>query len=99
MLYVILVAAALIFAIILYDKPKMKLVFKDGEVSSHSAGIDKTFLHRCKDIAKQHPFNGTVKIYKTRKQFRVKFSKNVPNKTRHILRNALPNAKAQAKKR
>ncbi|GAD81396.1 DUF3634 family protein [Vibrio ezurae] len=99
MLYVMLIAAALIFAIVLYDKPKMKLVFKDGQVSSHSGKVDKMFLHKCKEIVKQHPFDGTVKVYQSRKQYRVKFSKGVPNKTRHTLRSALPGSKANNKKR
>ncbi|MFA0027721.1 hypothetical protein BCS96_14395 [Vibrio breoganii] len=99
MLYVILIAAALIFAIVLYDKPKMKLTFKEGEVSSHIGQVDKSFLHKCKDIARKNPFNGTMKVYKSREQYRVKFSKGVPNKTRHILRSALPGAKSPAHKR
>ncbi|OBT12192.1 hypothetical protein A9264_03395 [Vibrio sp. UCD-FRSSP16_10] len=99
MLYVILVAAALIFAIVLYDKPKMKLVFKQGQVSSHSGSVDKAFLHKCEDIVRKQPFEGTLKVYQSQNQYRMKFSKGVPNKTRHILRSALPGAKLNGKKR
>lgn len=99
MLYVILIAAALIFAIILYDKPLAKLKFKDGQLDSHQGNVDKQFLIRTKEIARKQPFSGIIKIYKSKKQYRVKFSKSVPNKLRHELRNILPGSKPHSKKR
>ncbi|CAM2943974.1 DUF3634 family protein [Vibrio rarus] len=99
MLYVILLAAILIFAIVLYDKPFMKIQFKQGDVSAYSGHVDKDFLHQCKSIVKGNPFDGTVKVYRSRKQYRMKFSKGIPNKTRHILRSALTGGKPHAKKR
>ncbi|WP_261817364.1 DUF3634 family protein [Vibrio gallicus] len=99
MLYVIVIAAILIFGIILYDKPLASYVFKQGNLTKSQGAVDKQFVLKSKEIARKQPFSGTVKVYKTRKQYKVKFSKSIPNKVRHALREQLPGSKAHTKKR
>ncbi len=99
MLYVILIAAILIFAIVFYDKPLAVYVFKDGELASSKGNTDKQFINRSREIARKHPFSGTVKVYKRRKQYSAKFSKNIPNKIRHNLREQLPGSRAHHNKK
>lgn len=94
MLYVILIAAILIFAVVFYDKPLATYVFKDGELVTDKGETDKQFINRSKEIARKNPFSGTVKVYKRRKQYSAKFSKSIPNKIRHSLREQLPGSKA-----
>lgn len=90
MLYVIIIAAILVFWLVAIDRPILKMVFKDGELASHKGNLPPSFGHSCKDIAHKTPFNGTVKVYMTRSGAKLTFSKGISSKVQQRIRNVFP---------
>jgi len=101
MLYVVIVAALVIFWLVAVDRPKLKLEFKEGELTSHKGNLPHGFGHACKEIARKTPFSGVVKIYITRTGAKLIFSKSVPHKVQQRIRNVFPHQgfKSQGKKK
>jgi hypothetical protein len=90
MLYVILIATALVIWLVAADRPVLKLEFKDGELVKHKGNLPHGFGHNCKEIGHKNPFTGVIKVYMTRSGAKLKFSKSVPSKTQQRIRNVFP---------
>lgn len=90
MLWVLVVAAILIFWLVGVDRPRLKMEFKDGELLKVKGHLPATFKHNCLDIAHRQPFSGLIKVYSTRSGAKLTFSKTIPNKIQQRIRNVFP---------
>ncbi|MGR5237802.1 DUF3634 family protein [Vibrio alfacsensis] len=90
MLYVILIAAVVIFWLIAVDRPVLKVSFENGRMSKVKGHIPPSFKHNLQDIAEHNPFNGEMKVYSQRTGMRLAFSKDVPKKIQQRIRNVFP---------
>lgn len=90
MLYVILIAAAVIFWLIAVDRPVLKVKFEQGQISKVKGHIPPSFKHNLQDIAEHSPFDGEMKVYNQRTGMRLTFSKDVPKKVQQRIRNVFP---------
>lgn len=101
MLYVVIVAALLVFWLVIADRPKLKLEFKDGELIKHKGNLPHGFGHACKEIAHKNPFSGVIKVYMTTSGAKLTFSKSVPHKIQQRIRNVFPHQgfKSQGKRK
>ncbi|PWI34161.1 DUF3634 domain-containing protein [Vibrio albus] len=90
MLYVIAAAAVLILWLVAFDRPALKLVFKDGLLDKSKGNVPHAFGQNCKEIARKTPFSGTVKVYMTRSGAKMTFSKSIPHKIQQRIRNVFP---------
>lgn len=69
MLYVILVAAIIIFWLVAIDRPILVVSFKDGHLVRSKGHFPPTFKHNLIDIAQHEPFSGKLRcINKGRSQ-------------------------------
>ncbi len=85
MLYVILIAAVVIFWLIAVDRPVLKVKFEQGQISKVKGHIPPSFKHNLQDIAEHSPFDGEMKVYNQRTGMRLTFSKDVPKKFNNAL--------------
>ena len=90
MLYVILIAAVVIFWLIVVDRPVLKVKFEKGHISKVKGHIPPSFKHNLQDIAEHAPFDGEMRVYNQRTGMRLAFSKEVPKKVQQRIRNAFP---------
>ncbi|MGR5070029.1 MULTISPECIES: DUF3634 family protein [Vibrio] len=90
MLYVILIAAVVIFWLIAVDRPVLKVSFENGRMSKVKGHLPPSFKHNLQDIAEHDPFNGEMKVYSQRTGMRLAFSKDVPKKVQQRIRNVFP---------
>lgn len=61
MLYVILVAAIIIFWLVAIDRPILVVSFKDGHLVRSKGHFPPTFKHNLIDIAQHEPFSGKLR--------------------------------------
>jgi hypothetical protein len=66
MLYVILIAALIIFWLVAVDRPILKVTFKDGTLSKVKGHFPPTFKHNVTEITEVTPFSGEMKVYQQR---------------------------------
>ncbi len=90
MLYVILIAAVVIFWLIAVDRPVLKILFNEGRISKVKGHIPPSFKHNLEDISEHNPFTGELKVYNQRTGMRLVFSKDIPKKTQQRIRNVFP---------
>ncbi|PIB17239.1 DUF3634 family protein [Vibrio rotiferianus] len=90
MLYVILIAAVVIFWLIAVDRPVLKVNFDKGNLTKVKGHIPPSFKHHLQDIAEHFPFDGQLKVYSQRTGMRLVFSKQVPKKVQQRIRNVFP---------
>ncbi|MDK9775527.1 MULTISPECIES: DUF3634 family protein [Vibrio] len=90
MLYVILIAAVVIFWLIAVDRPVLKVNFDKGSLTKVKGHIPPSFKHNLQDIAEHFPFDGQLKVYSQRTGMRLVFSKQVPKKVQQRIRNVFP---------
>ena len=90
MLYVILIAAVVIFWLIVVDRPVLKVKFEKGHISKASRGLGDVYKRQLQDIAEHAPFDGEMKVYNQRTGMRLAFSKEVPKKIQQRIRNVFP---------
>ncbi|PQJ46051.1 hypothetical protein BTO00_07965 [Vibrio campbellii] len=90
MLYVILIAAVVIFWLIVVDRPVLKVKFEKGHISKVKGHIPPSFKHNLQDIAEHAPFDGEMRVYNQRTGMRLAFSKEVPKKVQQRIRNVFP---------
>ncbi|OOE43624.1 MULTISPECIES: DUF3634 family protein [Salinivibrio] len=89
--YFLLISFAIFLAFMLIDRPLIVIAFKDGQLVRHKGKVPKGFLHDCQDIAKRHPFTGTVKVYSNRfKPAKVVMSRSVDNRIQQRIKNVFP---------
>ncbi len=90
MLYVILIAAIVIFWLIAVDRPVLKVSFEEGRISAVKGHMPPSFKHNLEDISEHNPFTGVMKVYNQRTGMRLVFSKEVPKKAQQRIRNVFP---------
>lgn len=90
MLYVILIAAAIIFWLVAVDRPVLVVTFKDGQLIKSKGHLPHTFKHNLVDIAQHDPFSGQLKVYQQRTGAKLVFSKRIPKKVQQRIRNVFP---------
>ncbi len=90
MLYVILIAAAVIFWLVAVDRPVLKVTFKEGTLTKIKGHFPPTFKHNVTEIAEVTPFSGDIKVYQQRTGMKLVFSSNVPKKVQQRIRNVFP---------
>lgn len=64
MLYVILIAAVVIFWLIAVDRPILKVSFDEGHISKVKGHIPPSFKHNLEDISEHNPFTGEMKAHR-----------------------------------
>lgn len=99
MLYVILIAAILVFWLVAVDRPVLKVTFVDGKISKEKGHFPPTFRHNVVDIAEHAPFDGELKVYQLRTGTKLVFSKQVPKKVQQRIRNVFPHQGFKSKGR
>ncbi|BBM64645.1 MULTISPECIES: DUF3634 family protein [Vibrio] len=90
MLYVILIAAVVIFWLVAVDRPVLKVSFDHGKISKIKGHIPPSFKHNLQDIVDHNSFAGEMKVYNQRTGMRLTFSKEVPKKVQQRIRNVFP---------
>lgn len=90
MLYVILIAALIIFWLVAVDRPVLKVTFKDGTLSKVKGHFPPTFKHNVTEIAEVTPFSGEMKVYQQRTGMKLVFTEQVPKKVQQRIRNVFP---------
>ncbi|GAL03575.1 DUF3634 family protein [Photobacterium aphoticum] len=90
MWYVILLVVAVCLLVFIIDRPAMLLKFEDGKLVQQKGNIPRGFLMGCKDIAQKQPFSGKIKVYNTRFNTKLVFSKTVPSKVKQRIHNVFP---------
>ena len=90
MLYVILIAAVVIFWLVAVDRPVLKVEFKHGKIESSKGHFPAKFHHNVQEIAENTPFDGQMKVYQLRTGPKLMFSKQVPKKVQQRIRNVFP---------
>ncbi|NMS24899.1 DUF3634 family protein, partial [Vibrio parahaemolyticus] len=66
MLYVILIAAIVIFWLIAVDRPVLKVKFDNGHISNVKGHLPPSFKHNLQDISEHNPFTGEMNVYSQR---------------------------------
>ncbi|UPQ86783.1 DUF3634 family protein [Vibrio sinaloensis] len=97
MLYVVLIAAALIFWLVAVDRPVLKAVFSQGKLTQEKGHFPPSFKHNVLEIAERTPFSGELKVYQQRAGTKLVFSKQVPKKVQQRIRNVFPHQGFKAK--
>ncbi len=90
MLYVIIIAAAIIFWLVAVDRPILKVTFKDGLLTKVKGHFPPTFKHNVTEIADVTPFSGEMKVYQQRTGMKLVFSQSIPKKVQQRIRNVFP---------
>ncbi len=90
MLYVVIVAAAVVFWLVAVDRPVLKVKFSEGKISQEKGHFPPTFRHNVADIAERTPFSGELKVYQQRTGVKLVMSKEVPKKVQQRIRNVFP---------
>ncbi|MBY7787771.1 DUF3634 family protein [Vibrio fluvialis] len=90
MLYVILIAAIVIFWLVAVDRPVLRVTFKDGAVTDAKGHFPPSFKHNVTEIGEHAPFDGEFKVYHRRSGMKLVFSNQVPKKVQQRIRNVFP---------
>ncbi|WP_070963425.1 DUF3634 family protein [Vibrio sonorensis] len=90
MLYVILIAAIVIFWLVAVDRPVLKVKFQGGCIVEVKGHFPPKFKHNVTEIGEVTPFDGVIKVYQQRQGTKLVFSKQVPKKVRQRIRNVFP---------
>ncbi|KHD23154.1 hypothetical protein NM09_20180 [Vibrio caribbeanicus] len=90
MLYVILIAAVVVFWLVAVDRPVLKVKFSNGKIVTEKGHFPPTFKHNVMDIAERESFTGELKVYQLRTGTKLVFSKEIPKKVQQRIRNVFP---------
>ena len=90
MLYVVLIAAAIIFWLVAIDRPVLKVTFSEGKVVKEKGHFPPSFKHNVLEIAERTPFSGELKVYQHRSGTKLILSKKIPKKVQQRIRNVFP---------
>lgn len=90
MLYVILIAAIVIFWLVAVDRPVLKVKFKNGVITQVKGHFPPSFKHNVIEIGENAPFDGELKVYHQRHNMKLVFSNQVPKKVQQRIRNVFP---------
>ncbi|EGU39500.1 hypothetical protein VII00023_10214 [Vibrio ichthyoenteri ATCC 700023] len=90
MVYVVILAAIIIFWLVAFDRPILKVTFKSGHIEKSKGHFPAKFHHNVVEIAEKLPFDGELKVYRQRSGHKLTFSKSVPKKVQQRIRNVFP---------
>ncbi|MGY5614241.1 DUF3634 family protein [Vibrio brasiliensis] len=90
MLYVILVASAIIFWLVAVDRPVLRVTFTEGKITKEKGHFPPGFKHSVVEIAERTPFSGELKVYQQRTGTKLVMSKQIPKKIQQRIRNVFP---------
>ncbi|MGY3569724.1 DUF3634 family protein [Vibrio paucivorans] len=90
MLYVILIAAIVVFWLVAVDRPVLKVKFQAGKIVKVKGHFPPKFRHNVEEIADIVPFDGVFKVYQQRTGMKLVFSEAVPKKVQQRIRNVFP---------
>lgn len=90
MVYVVIIAAVIIFWLVAFDRPVLKVTFKAGHIEQFKGHFPAKFQHNVVEIAEKQPFDGVLKVYRQRAGHKLAFSKSVPKKVQQRIRNVFP---------
>ncbi|ASA54411.1 DUF3634 family protein [Vibrio gazogenes] len=90
MMYVIIIAAVVIFWLLVLDRPVLYVHFKKGELVKVKGHLPVTLKHNLTEIGHHSPFDGYLKAYQRREGIRLKFSPSVPKSIQQRIRNVFP---------
>ncbi|MCJ2376606.1 DUF3634 family protein [Vibrio sp. ZSDZ34] len=101
MLYVILVGAVVVFWLVAIDRPILSVKFVSGKLDKVKGHLSPSFKHNLKEIIEREEVTGTLKVYQTRNNMKLKFSSSVPKSCQQKIRNIFPHQsiKPKGKKR
>ncbi|MBE3651241.1 DUF3634 family protein [Vibrio navarrensis] len=91
MLYVIVIAAVLIFWLVAIDRPVLKISFRQGHINVVKGNMPPSFRHNLQEI-------GELKVYSQRAGMKLVFSDQVPKKIQQRIRNVFPHQGFRASK-
>ncbi|MBE3667781.1 hypothetical protein BOO24_07420 [Vibrio navarrensis] len=98
MLYVIVIAAVLIFWLVAIDRPVLKISFRQGHINVVKGNMPPSFRHNLQEIGEKTPFDGELKVYSQRAGMKLVFSDQVPKKIQQRIRNVFPHQGFRASK-
>jgi hypothetical protein len=90
MMYVILLAAMVIFWLLVIDRPILYVGFKQGHLMKVKGHLPPTLKHNLTEIGVKTPFDGYMKAYQRRDGVRLAFSTSVPKHIQQRIRNVFP---------
>lgn len=90
MLYVIIIAALVIFWLVAVDRPVLKVCFKQGHIEKSKGRFPAKFQQNLQEIGERTPFDGELKVYQLRTGPKLAFSKHIPKKVQQRIRNVFP---------
>lgn len=90
MLYVILVAAIIVFWLVAVDRPILKVKFHDGKIVAEKGHFPPSFRHNILEIAHKTPFSGELKVYRQRSGTKLVMSKGISKSVQQRIRNVFP---------
>lgn len=90
MLYVILIAIALVLWLVVVDRPILRVDIKNGHIDKIKGHITPSFKHNLVEIGAHSAFDGVLKVYRTRTSMKLRFSKQVPKNIQQRIRNVFP---------
>ncbi|CAH0525992.1 DUF3634 family protein [Vibrio hippocampi] len=90
MLYVIIIALAIIIWLVAVDRPRLVVKCHDGKINQIKGHIPPSFHHNLKDILERAKASGMLKVYQTRNGAKLVFSKQLDKSTQQKIRNVFP---------
>lgn len=90
MLYVILIAAIIVFWLVAVDRPILKVTFSDGKIVTEKGHFPPSFRHNVLEIAHRTPFSGELKVYQQRSGTKLVMSKEINKSVQQRIRNVFP---------
>ncbi|CAH0533482.1 hypothetical protein VST7929_01352 [Vibrio stylophorae] len=90
MIWYVLIATLVIFGYLLYDRPVLKLTYRDGQRVGIKGSDYAGFVKDCDAIAEKKPFSGVVRVYRTRVNIKLAFSKGISSQMRQRIHNVFP---------
>jgi hypothetical protein len=90
MMYIIILAALVIFWLLVLDRPVLLVCFKNGDLVKVKGHLPSTLKHNLAEIGHRSPFSGHMKAYQRREGIRLKFSPSVPKNIQQRIRNVFP---------
>ncbi len=90
MLYVIIVAAIIVFWLVAIDRPVLKVTVNAGEITKVKGHFPPAFKSHLLEIGRATPFDGQIKVYHQRTSMKLVLSKGIPKKVQQRIRNVFP---------
>ncbi|MFM2589929.1 DUF3634 family protein [Vibrio sp. TBV020] len=90
MLYVILVAAIIIFWLVAVDRPVLKVKFLKGKIVGEKGHFPPSFRYNVIEIGHKTPFSGELKVYQQRSGAKLVMSKDINKSVQQRIRNVFP---------